>query len=415
MPALRSLYRDYFKTAIDRMIAGILLVMCAPLLVTIAATIWITHGRPILFVQLRPGWNGQPFRMYKFRTMTSRHDSAGRLLPDDARLTIFGRWLRSTSLDELPELWNVVRGDMSLVGPRPLLMEYLDYYSPRQARRHDVRPGVTGWAQIHGRNDIDWELKFELDVWYVEHYSLWLDVKILALTLGQVIRRRGINMPRHATAEPFTARSAIVLGAGGHAKIVVSTLRAAGWRVAALYDDDESKHGTTVLGVEVRGLISDVPSSGAVNAVIAIGDVKRRCQMAGTSSLNFITVIHPAAWVDPSAKIGVGTVVCAGAVIQPDVRIGAHVIVNTAASIDHDCHIGDFAHVAPGAHLAGSVSVGEQTLVGLGSSVTPGVRIGCNSIVGAGAVVLNDLPDNVVAVGCPARVTRGLTVAIQAA
>ena len=164
-------------------------------------------GSPVFFTQVRPGLHGKPFKMVKFRTMTSERGPDGELLPDAVRLTPFGRFLRSSSLDELPELWNVLKGDMSLVGPRPLLMEYLPLYSPAQARRHEVRPGITGWAQVNGRNAISWEDKFKLDVWYVDHRSLWLDVKILWLTVQKVLVRDGISAEGEATMPRFTGRN----------------------------------------------------------------------------------------------------------------------------------------------------------------------------------------------------------------
>jgi sugar transferase EpsL len=156
-----------------------------------------------LFRQTRPGLHGQPFMIYKFRTMKDSWDSQGKLLPDEERLTPFGKFLRSSSLDELPELLNVLKGEMSLVGPRPLLMQYMQRYTPEQKRRHDVRPGITGWAQVKGRNAIAWEDKFALDIWYVEHLSLWLDLKIIGLTLWKILKREGINQSGHATAEEF--------------------------------------------------------------------------------------------------------------------------------------------------------------------------------------------------------------------
>ena len=161
-------------------------------------------GSPVFFCQMRPGLHGRPFRMIKFRTMTDARGSDGRLLPDADRLTAFGRFLRASSLDELPELWNVLKGDMSLVGPRPLLVEYLPLYSRVQARRHDVRPGITGWAQVNGRNALSWDRKLELDVWYVDNRSLWLDFRILWLTLRKVLARDGINAPGEATMPRFT-------------------------------------------------------------------------------------------------------------------------------------------------------------------------------------------------------------------
>ena len=161
-------------------------------------------GSPVFFTQVRPGLNGKPFRMVKFRSMTDERSPDGELLPDVDRLTRFGALLRSTSLDELPELWNVLKGEMSLVGPRPLLVEYLPLYTPEQARRHDVRPGITGWAQVNGRNAISWEEKFALDVWYVENQSLWLDIKILWLTVRKVLVRDGISASGEVTACKFT-------------------------------------------------------------------------------------------------------------------------------------------------------------------------------------------------------------------
>ncbi len=179
-----------------------LLVLSLPLL-ALAWQVRRKLGSPVLFTQVRPGFRGKPFRMVKFRTMTDERDACGALLPDAQRLTTFGRFLRASSLDELPELWNVLRGEMSLVGPRPLLMEYLPLYSPEQARRHEVPPGITGWAQVNGRNAISWADKFALDVWYVDHRSLWLDVRILWLTVRKVLVRDGISAAGEATMPRF--------------------------------------------------------------------------------------------------------------------------------------------------------------------------------------------------------------------
>lgn len=180
-----------------------LLLLALPLLV-VTWQVRRKLGRPAFFRQVRPGLHGQPFEMVKFRTMTDARGPDGALLPDADRLTPFGRFLRTTSLDELPELWNVLKGDMSLVGPRPLLMEYLPLYSPEQARRHEVRPGITGWAQVNGRNALGWDDKFKLDVWYVDHSSLWLDIRILWLTVKKVLVREGISAAGEATMPRFT-------------------------------------------------------------------------------------------------------------------------------------------------------------------------------------------------------------------
>ncbi|TLU86006.1 MAG: sugar transferase [Chlorobium sp.] len=183
-------------------IPGILFVL--PLLLILGIMVRLFHGSPIFFSQIRPGQKGQPFRMFKFRTMTNARDAAGNLLPDKDRLTTFGRFLRATSLDEFPELINVLKGEMSLVGPRPLLMEYLPLYSSEQNRRHEVKPGMTGWAQVNGRNAISWEEKFKLDVWYVDNQSLWLDIRILAITMRNVLLRKGINHNATETMPFFT-------------------------------------------------------------------------------------------------------------------------------------------------------------------------------------------------------------------
>jgi len=177
-------------------------------MVAIAIFIRLKDGYPIFFKQLRPGRYGQCFYLYKFRTMTGRRDEKGWQLPDGARLTVLGRFLRRWSIDELPGLWNVIKGEMSLVGPRPLLISYLGRYSPEQARRHEVKPGMTGWAQIHGRNDTKWEDRLRFDVWYVDHRSFWLDMQIMASTIAKIIKREGIEQPGHATMEEFTGTGA---------------------------------------------------------------------------------------------------------------------------------------------------------------------------------------------------------------
>jgi len=197
-------YNQVLKRCFDLLIALTLLIGLAPMLALLALAVRVKLGRPVLFAQTRPGLNGAPFEFYKFRTMTDARDAAGDLLPDAARLTPFGELMRKLSLDELLQLVNVLKGDMSLVGPRPLLMEYLPLYSEHQARRHAVRPGITGWAQVNGRNALAWEERFELDVWYVEHRSFWLDLKIIAMTALRILRPQGIAEPGQATMTKFT-------------------------------------------------------------------------------------------------------------------------------------------------------------------------------------------------------------------
>ena len=196
-------YSRLVKSILDRLVGAIALLLLSPLLLIIAIAIYTRMGSPIFFNPVRPGKNGCIFTLYKFRTMSDERDADGNLLPDEQRLTALGQFLRKTSLDELPQLWNVLKGDMSFVGPRPLLVEYLDRYTPEQARRHEVEPGITGWVQINGRNAISWEEKFQLDIWYVEHWNLWLDLKILGLTLIKVLKREGINAEGYVTIPKF--------------------------------------------------------------------------------------------------------------------------------------------------------------------------------------------------------------------
>ncbi|MRS01695.1 sugar transferase [bacterium] len=191
------------KRLFDIVISLTALIVFFPLLIIVVLVLYWKMGRPVFFGQARPGRRGRSFTLYKFRTMNDERDGNGLLLSDADRLTSFGRFLRSTSLDELPELINVLKGEMSLVGPRPLLMQYLERYTPEQARRHEVKPGITGWAQVNGRNALTWEEKFELDVWYVDHRSLRLDLKIIGMTIWKILKREGINQPGQATAEEF--------------------------------------------------------------------------------------------------------------------------------------------------------------------------------------------------------------------
>jgi len=205
-PSLRIL-RTAAKRLADILLGVSAIVLLSPVILSVAVLIRICLGSPIFFRQSRPGLMGKPFVIYKFRTMNDYRDPAGEPLPDGARLTSFGRFLRSTSLDELPELFNVVTGDMSLVGPRPLLMQYLDRYTPEQMRRHSVKPGITGWAQVNGRNAVTWEEKFALDLWYADNWSLGLDAKIIAMTILKVLRREGISAAGEATVSEFMGTS----------------------------------------------------------------------------------------------------------------------------------------------------------------------------------------------------------------
>ena len=197
------MYKNFFKPLLDKVLAFTLIILFLPVMIVVAVLIYLWDGKPILFVQNRPGYKGKIFKIYKFRTMTNEKDEKGELLPDGERLKGVGKIVRSLSLDELPQLFNVLKGDMSFVGPRPLLVEYLPLYNERQRKRHDVKPGITGWAQVNGRNAISWQEKFEYDVWYVENQSFLLDMKILWMTILKVFKREGVSQDGHATMEKF--------------------------------------------------------------------------------------------------------------------------------------------------------------------------------------------------------------------
>jgi sugar O-acyltransferase (sialic acid O-acetyltransferase NeuD family) len=408
----QSFYRTTGKRLFDLTIAVPAFILLSPVLAVTAILVRVWLGSPVLFRQQRPGLLGRRFYISKFRSMTDARDADGNPLPDECRLTRFGRFLRASSLDELPELWNVIKGQMSLVGPRPLKVNYLSLYTPTQARRHESVPGVTGWAQVNGRNALDWEQRFQLDVWYVDHCSLWLDLKILCMTVTAVFGRKGIAAEGHCTMPDFEGTAApvrprvVVIGAGGHGKVVVSTLQASGIRVDAVYDDNPERWDSDILGVPVRGPVDELKGAVGVTGVLGVGDNTIRERLSQSLPLDWLTVIHPQAFVHSSARIGEGTVVFAGAVIQPEVVVGRHAIVNTCASIDHDCRVGNFVAVCPGAHLAGAVTVGERCLLGTGCSVIPQIQIASDVIVGAGTVVIRNLPAGCTVVGTAPRYIR---------
>ncbi|MBZ4644090.1 MAG: sugar transferase [Deferribacteraceae bacterium] len=201
------MYKNFLKPLFDRMLALVLLILFLPIMLIVGILIYLWDSRPILFIQERPGYKGKIFKIYKFRTMTNEKDENGNLLPDELRLKGIGKFIRSLSLDELPQLFNVLKGDMSFVGPRPLLIEYLPLYNERQKKRHDVKPGITGLAQVMGRNALTWKEKFEYDIYYVENLSFWLDLKIILLTIWKVLKKEGISQEGRATMEKFNGNN----------------------------------------------------------------------------------------------------------------------------------------------------------------------------------------------------------------
>ncbi len=415
--------RKVTKRTFDVVTASLLLVVLSPVFAFVALLVRIKLGSPVLFRQERPGRDGAPFTVVKFRTM--REGAA----PDAERLTKLGRGLRRTSLDELPELTNVVRGDMSLVGPRPLLMEYLPLYSPAQRRRHDVRPGITGWAQVKGRNALRWDDKLALDVWYVDHQSMVLDLKIIGLTVATVFTGRGVAAPgdadhaavrgpsgeRRSAGRSRVSRRVLVVGGSDQGRQVIDAVEAGGEHVVVGVLDAALPVGSDVSGHPVLGSDDDLTGAAemahADGFVVAIGDNHRRqtvFEHARTAcpDLAPIAAIHPAALVARDARLGPGSILMAGAVVSNGCTIGAGALLGTNSSIDHDCVAGEHVSLAPGAATGGNVRIGDCTAIGVGAAIVHAVTIGAHSVIGAGAVVIGDLPDHVVAYGTPARVAR---------
>ncbi len=399
------MYKNFIKIILDFILSLIGFIVLLPLFFAITILLTIANNGKPFFVQKRPGYQGKIFSIVKFKTMNDKKDAKGNLLSDAERLTRIGSFVRKTSLDEIPQLLNVLIGDMSLIGPRPLLTQYMNLYSPYQNRRHDVKPGITGWAQVNGRNAIDWETKFDLDVFYVENLSFKLDVKIILKTIKKILISEGINAENAATIEPFSGNTDIVVfGCGGHSKVVIDVLLEENkYQIKAVFDDNPNV-------VELYGFKVFLNTNSDFfknkNTIIAIGSNQIRKKIATTLNTNFVMTIHPSAVVSKFAKIGKGTQIMATAVVNPGVIIGDHCIINTGAIVEHDCMISSYVHISPNATLGGGVSVGGLTQIGIGASVLPGLQIGKNAQIGAGAVIIENVPDNAVVVGVPGRIIK---------
>lgn len=382
------------KRLFDLIAASLGLFFLSPLLFGVGVLSYFKLGRPIFFRQKRIGKDGKIFELVKFRTM-----SGDESLPEEQRLSSYGKILRKLSIDELPELWNVVVGDISLVGPRPLLVEYRPYYSKEQWRRHSVRPGITGLAQISGRNAISWQEKFKYDVQYVDNNSFWNDIGLIFKTLWKVVAREGINSSQDLSMKRFDSPINLI-GAGGHAKVVRDIIHANGFQVECVMDDSYENAAKFKGARSFQSPIIDRPTQWGV---LGIGDNSFRRKLASRLAYNWKTFVHPTAVVHSTAVLGEGCVVMAGTQIGPDSKIGRHTIINTNAVVEHDCSIGDFVHIAPGSVLCGGVRVDSDTLVGAGAVVVPGKAIGRGSIVGAGSVVLKNIESYKKYAGNPAK------------
>lgn len=398
-------YIKIIKPLFDLVLAIFGFIILFPVFLIITILLYFANQGKPFFVQYRPGKNSKIFKIIKFKTMNDFVDEKGNLLPDEKRLTRIGNWVRKTSLDEIPQLLNVIKGDMSLIGPRPLLVEYMELYTPYQNRRHEVKPGITGWAQINGRNSISWEKKFDYDVYYVDHISFLFDMKILFKTLRKVIIKEGISAVDHVTIEPYAVTNKVVVfGAGGHSRVIIDAILCND-KIDLDFIVDDNPTVKEYLGYPVYNT-NQKDKIDFKNLIIAIGDNSIREKIANKFKVNYATIIHPKAIISKNSKIDEGSQILAGAIVNPNSIIGKHTIINTSAVIEHDCKIGNFSHIAPNATLGGGVSIGDSTLVGIGAVILPSISIGTNVVIGAGSVVVNDIPNDVIVVGNPAKILR---------
>lgn len=415
-------YEKYIKRPQDIVLSLLAIAVLSPVLIAVAILVRIKLGSPIIFTQDRPGLNEKIFKIFKFRTMTEQKDEKGELLPDNVRLTKFGKILRSTSLDELPELFNILKGDMSFVGPRPLLTQYLPLYDEQQKRRHEVRPGLTGNAQVNGRNAISWEDKFSLDIEYVDKISFIGDWKIIFKTVKKVLFREGISSETAVTMEPFygshNSQAAsdrngetkkdklLIIGAGGHGKVVADiALKMNKWKSISFLDDDEAIRDFN--GIKIIGQFSMAHSYiNEYELFVAVGNnklrenIQEKLEAAGAT---IPVLVHPKAVIGEEVELGAGTVVMAGAAINCCTKIGKGCIINTGATVDHDNVIEDYVHISPGANLAGNVKVGKSSWICCGCVVSNNINICSCCIIGAGAVVINDITGEGTYIGIPAK------------
>jgi len=403
--------------------------MLSPLLLLIALSIILDNGRPIFFIQERAGLYGKPFIIYKFRTMlnSSLPTTMEDFKSEANRITRLGRFLRSTGFDELPQLVNVLKGDMSLVGPRPTLIYQVEKYNSRQRRRLDAPPGITGWAQVNGGEILPWEKRIEMDIWYIQNHSLTLDLKILIMTLWVAIKKREawveqsqdsiVQLPgsEKVTEGGMLLKKLIIIGAGGHGREVLQLAldqnkEEQKWDIKGFVDDNPELQGRSVNGFPVLGDINWLfTQPGDMYTIIALGEpnIKRDIESRlDGSNIHFATLIHPTAIISDSVEIREGTIITAGVILTVNIKIGKHVVVNLNSSVSHDAVIGDYVTLAPNAKIMGAVTIGSGCYVGSGATVREGVTVGENSIIGLGAVIVKDLPGNIVAVGCPAEIVR---------
>ncbi len=385
------------KRTFDILFSIFSIILVSPVLVVVSFLSLVIQGRPIFFVQERVGYKGKTFKMIKFRTM-----SLDTSLDESERIGTYGKFLRKFSLDELPEFFNILFGDLSVVGPRPLLKEYLPFYSKEQSKRHHIKPGLTGLAQVSGRNSLTWNNKFKYDLLYVQKQSFLFDLKIILMTIKQMIKPVGIDASKSKTMERFD-HPFYLFGGGGHSLSVQYAAQESGVDIYAIYDQKVENIQTVDFYLDVK-LTDYLPTDiEGVRGLLAIGNNSIRKKMANDLKVNWQSIIHPSAIIHESAVIGHGTAILSGAYIGPNAVIGNHVIINTGSIVEHDCVVGDFAHICPNATLCGGVQIGEMVMVGAGSVVKPLVEVCRDVVIGLNSSVIKNIKEAGTYVGQPAR------------
>lgn len=368
------------KRIFDIFLVILSLPITLPIIIFTYIILYLIDGKPVFFRQRRIGKNNKEFTLIKFRTMKNGNGS------DQQRITKFGNILRKLSIDELPELYNILKGEMSIVGPRPLPIEYLDHYDSIEIKRHDVTPGLTGLAQVNGRNAISWRNKFRFDLEYVNNNSLWIDIKIVFQTFLTLTRISSVNATDNTTMMPLSERLHLI-GAGGHCKVIIELAHELGHEIKGIYESDKNKIGQEILGYTIK----DQSHLKDINLrVLAVGSNSIRKKL---NNLNhrYAALIHPKSMVSKSVTVGEGSVIFKSATVQSSTVIGRHVIINTGSKIDHDCKIQDYCHVAPGVTICGDVTIKESNFIGAASTIVPQITIEEENMVAAGSTVNKDI------------------------
>lgn len=386
------MYKKWIKRLVDVLFSIIGLFLLFPIILILILFLTLTNKGTPFFIQKRLGKNKKVFKIIKFKTMNDKKDNNGNLLPDEKRLTPIGNFIRTTSLDEIPQLINVIIGTMSLVGPRPLLTHYANLYLPFQDRRHEVLPGITGWSQINGRNALDWNRRFELDVYYVENLSFLLDIKILLKTIIKIFKRENITH-NSITIEPFLDSTDLYLyGTGEWCESFINLILSEGkYNIKAIFDDFpkvEKVLEFPVIKMENIELLEDK------NIIITIKDNKIRKKKALFFKSNFVTIIHPKATVSKFSTIGKGTQIMENVIVEDKVAIGNHIVINENTSIKKSSVLEDYVYLSSNVILEENVVIGELTKINEGVKILENVIIGKNVIIKSNAIVSKNIPDN---------------------